>query len=239
MGRPQNADGQRTRQAILDAALHVFADKGYFGSSLRDIATAVGVRESALYNYFSGKEALFEALILADQQSKAERLSAVMVDPITDVRVTLTRVVELALEHFAQPQQQQLFRILMSDGIRLAKDGRINLFERMSGGQTRLHDLMRQLVKKEWLRAADPQVLAMEFMAPLFLWRQLQAIGLDLPVMRNPQVFARAHVEQFLHGAAVRRDDRVVGPRSDARAPSAQRLKHRSAPIRVEARHGR
>ena len=28
------------------------------------------------------------------------------------------------------PRQQQLFRILMSDGIRLARDGRINLFER-------------------------------------------------------------------------------------------------------------
>src|SRR5580693_6601953 len=115
MARPQNADGQRTRQAILDAALHVFAEKGYFGSSLRDIATVVGVRESALYNYFRSKEALFEALILADQQSKAERLSAAMAGPVVDVRLTLTRLVELALEHFAVPQQQQLFCILMSD----------------------------------------------------------------------------------------------------------------------------
>src|SRR5580698_6404121 len=213
MGRPQNADGHRTRQAILDAALQVFAEKGYFGSSLRDIATAVGVRESALYNYFPSKEGLFEALILADQQSKAECLSAVMADPITDVRVTLTRFVVLALEQFATPHQQQLFRILMSDGIRLARDSRINLFERMSGGQARLHELMRQLVQNRWLRAADPQLLAMEFMGPLLLWRQLHAIGLDLSVIRNPQVFARAHVEQFLQGAAVPTGARVAGVR--------------------------
>src|SRR5579864_6303646 len=132
MGRPQNADGQRTRQAILDAALQVFAEKGYFGSSLRDIATAVGVRESALYNYFPSKEALFEALILADQPSKAERerLFVVMVEPISDVRETLTRLAVVALEHFTTPHQQQLFCILISDGIRLARNGRINLFER-------------------------------------------------------------------------------------------------------------
>ena len=54
MARPRNADGQRTRKAILDAALDLFSEKGYFGTSLRDVATAVGVRESALYNYFAG-----------------------------------------------------------------------------------------------------------------------------------------------------------------------------------------
>src|ERR1700722_12151714 len=239
MARPQNADGQRTRQAILDAALQVFAEKGYFGSSLRDIATAVGVRESALYNYFPSKEALFEALILADQQSKAECLSAVMADPITDVRVTLTRFVVLALEQFATPHQQQLFRILMSDGIRLARDSRINLFERMSGGQARLHELMRQLVQNRWLRAADPQLLAMEFMGPLLLWRQLHAIGSNLPLIRNPQAFARSHVAQFLQGAAVQTGDRVVGGRGHAGAPSSRRSKNRSAHVGVEARHGR
>ena len=47
------------------ALVHLFAEKGYFGTSLRDVAAAVGVRESALYNYFPGKEALFDALITA------------------------------------------------------------------------------------------------------------------------------------------------------------------------------
>ena len=65
MARPKNADGQRTRQAILDAALDLFAEKGFFGTSLRDVAGAVGVRESALYNYFPGKDALFDALLTA------------------------------------------------------------------------------------------------------------------------------------------------------------------------------
>ena len=73
MSRPPNADGQRTRQAILDAALGLSAEKGYFGTSLRDVAGAVGVRESALYNYFPGKEALFEALLVADSALKSEQ----------------------------------------------------------------------------------------------------------------------------------------------------------------------
>ncbi len=70
MGRPLRTEGRQTRQAILDAALKLFAENGYYGTSLRDIATAVGVRESALYHYFPGKEARFEALIVADHEYK-------------------------------------------------------------------------------------------------------------------------------------------------------------------------
>ena len=71
----RRADADRSVAAILDAALDLFAAKGFFGTSLRDVATAVGVRESALYNYFPGKHALFEALIAADHEQKAERLA--------------------------------------------------------------------------------------------------------------------------------------------------------------------
>lgn len=51
------------RGEILDAALAVFAEKGYSRGSMRDIATRVGVSEPALYRHFSSKEALFLALV--------------------------------------------------------------------------------------------------------------------------------------------------------------------------------
>lgn len=51
------------RGEILDAALQVFADKGYAAGSMRDIASRVGVSEPALYRHFPGKQALFLALV--------------------------------------------------------------------------------------------------------------------------------------------------------------------------------
>lgn len=48
---------------ILDAALGVFAEKGYAAGSMRDIAARVGVTEPALYRHFPGKQALFLALV--------------------------------------------------------------------------------------------------------------------------------------------------------------------------------
>jgi len=219
MARPRNADGQRTRQAILDAALDLFAQKGYFGTSLRDVATAVGVRESALYNYFPSKDALFEALLLADQDSKVERLVSLAEERITDVRVFLEQLVVEAFQSFLQPRQQQLFRIMMSDGIRLARAGRINLFERLGDRRERMEVIMRRLIREGWLRAADPQVLAMSFAAPLFMCRHLQAIDADLQQLPKPAEFARQHVEQFLRGASATAIKPKTAPRGAAPRP--------------------
>jgi AcrR family transcriptional regulator len=204
MARPPNADGQRTRQAILDAALGLFADKGYFGTSLRDVASAVGVRESALYNYFSGKEALFEALLAAESALKSEQLSALLQAPVTDARDLLERLAVATLDRFVQPQQQQLFRILMSDGMRLAREGRINLLERMGSSRAGLQDLMQRLVGAGHLREEDTELLVMQFFGPLLFWRQLHAVGAPSSLIRNRRAFVRAHVDQFLNGAIAR-----------------------------------
>jgi len=51
------------RGEILDAALGVFAEKGYASGSMRDIAARVGVSEPALYRHFPGKEQLFLSLV--------------------------------------------------------------------------------------------------------------------------------------------------------------------------------
>jgi len=203
MSRPPNADGQRTRQAILDAALALFADKGYFGTSLRDVAAAVGVRESALYNYFAGKETLFEALLTEDSALKSEQLSALLDAPAADGRERLERLAEFVLDRFVQPRQEQLFRILMSDGMRLAREGRINLLERMGSSRQDLLALMRRLTADGVLRDEDPELLMMQFLGPLLFWRQLHALGAASALVRDRRAFARSHVNHFLNGAAV------------------------------------
>lgn len=56
-------DEKNTREIILQEALNLFSNNGYAAVSMRDIATAVGIRASSIYHHFSGKQELFEALI--------------------------------------------------------------------------------------------------------------------------------------------------------------------------------
>lgn len=218
MARPKNADGQRTRQAILAAALDLFADKGFFGTSLRDVARAVGVRESALYNYFTGKDALFDALLDAHQTIKSERLTVFAEGPITDGRVLLERLANTMLEWFVEPREQKMFRILLSDGVRMARLGRVNLYERLTSGRVGIAAILQRLTRDGWLRKADPHLLGVAFMSPLVTWRQLHAIDADLPMIRNPRLYARQHVDQFLQGAAAPSARRQAAGRARVRA---------------------
>ncbi|MEM1218838.1 MAG: TetR/AcrR family transcriptional regulator [Bacteroidota bacterium] len=54
---------QRSQQAILDAALSLFAEKGYFATSISMIAKEAGVSKGLMYNYYGGKEDLLRAII--------------------------------------------------------------------------------------------------------------------------------------------------------------------------------
>ena len=52
-----------TRDRILDTAEALFAERGFAGTAVRDIAAAVDLTAASLYNHFAGKEALYAAVL--------------------------------------------------------------------------------------------------------------------------------------------------------------------------------
>ena len=63
-GRPTKIPGQKdTAQRIFDEAIDLFAQKGYDNVSIRDIALAVGIKESSIYKHYTNKEAILQKII--------------------------------------------------------------------------------------------------------------------------------------------------------------------------------
>jgi AcrR family transcriptional regulator len=59
----QTERSERSRAAILEAALELFSHRGYGATSMRDIASKAGVSTGSVYHHFAEKEAIFQALL--------------------------------------------------------------------------------------------------------------------------------------------------------------------------------
>jgi AcrR family transcriptional regulator len=57
--------GDRTRQALLDAAYQQFVQRGFHGASMRAIADGAGITPGGIYNHFAGKDELFAEVVVA------------------------------------------------------------------------------------------------------------------------------------------------------------------------------
>jgi len=67
-------------QEILDAALTVFAERGYAATRMEDIAGHAGVTKGTIYLYFESKEAVFKALLAESIGQKMTELGAIARD---------------------------------------------------------------------------------------------------------------------------------------------------------------
>jgi AcrR family transcriptional regulator len=111
------------RAAIIRAVRRVFAEKGFHGTTTRELADAAGVSEALLFKHFPNKEALFSAMQLAcsKEDPAVERLKSL--EPSASTLVLLvhflvSRVVGYDTSHSDEQaiQKRLLLRSLAEDG---------------------------------------------------------------------------------------------------------------------------
>jgi len=103
-------DGTETRARIEAQALLLFAEKGVDGTSIRDIAQAVGVSEGALYRHFASKETLARELFLAHYATLAGEITTIN-ERLPSFEARIAAVVELACAMF--DEEPALFAYLL------------------------------------------------------------------------------------------------------------------------------
>jgi AcrR family transcriptional regulator len=190
-------DPATRRTEILDAALDLFADQGFQGTSVREIARVVGVNEATLYHYFKSKAEILEAIIDVLLKDRGVVFAAV-----EDRRLSLEKVLldmthrSLALMH--APREQKLLRLLMIEGPRLAVTGKFPFLRLIHDSGVRINQVFETLIATGRMRARNPRLTAMQFLAPIFIYGFHQhGLGGSTEEPIPEAEFARAHVELF------------------------------------------
>lgn len=87
-----------TRRRIVDAAIEVFAERGFQGARVADVATTAGVAEGTIYLYFKNKQ----ALLLSIFEQTMDRLLDEVADAITGPTDPMARIRAFAVFHLHQ-----------------------------------------------------------------------------------------------------------------------------------------
>lgn len=106
---PREIRSARTRQAILDAGLHLLRSEGLEKISLRAIAREIDYSAAALYEYFNNKEELLAAMtiIIGDELYKELQLALLdLENPLEKVQKIGLTFIHFAVKH---PHDYQLF----------------------------------------------------------------------------------------------------------------------------------
>ncbi len=173
---------ESTRQVILHRALALFSVRGYDGVSMRDIAAAVGVKASSLYNHFKSKEDILLSLMEEmesryNELAKSMPFTAALHDPDMAANsfmgISEPMLVEIASRlflYFLRDDFAAKYRRMLSmeqyRSTRASEAYQSFLINDVLTFQTKLFDGM---IKQGAFIACAPDILSLHFYSPIFL----------------------------------------------------------------------
>ncbi|AFD01115.1 Transcriptional regulator (TetR-like) [Methanocella conradii HZ254] len=172
-GRPAKVPGEKgTKERIFDTAIDLFAERGYDGVSIRDIAAAVGIKESSIYKHYTGKEeildSIFEYFLEAWRQSVAGKWSVSSEAEEQVVSMGLDGFMAMASGVFTSwlgdPRMEKIMRVSFIELYHNEKIRKSQLAF-LDAGYAFFESSFAIMIKHKLIKPIDPKVLAMEYMS--------------------------------------------------------------------------
>jgi len=192
--------GSKTKEKILKTSLKLFASKGYKATTVRDIAGAMGVKQSALYNHFKNKDAILETLISnltssaivtlfdgKDAQELHKQGKALLASIATTFKL-------LSFDG----QNEALYKLLMQEIFRNEGIREIYNEHFYQENVKKLSGIFFGMMQEELIKSSDPLLLANEFFSPLFFYQmQVSLLKLDKKSTSSVVSMFEKHVDYF------------------------------------------
>ncbi len=195
MSIPPPSKGENTRSTILSAATDLFINQGYHGTSMRQIAKNAGIALGGIYNHFSSKEQIFEAVFLenhpllemipAIEAAKGETIEAFVRDAASKMmkaiygRPHFLNLMFIEIVEFKNAHTHELFKTSFPRGIQIVQ---------------------RKIKEKDAVRGIPAPMLIRAFISLFFSYYLADVIIGEIAPQEFYENAMEYFVEIFLHG---------------------------------------
>lgn len=131
-----------TRERLLQAAINLFAQKGYANTSIRQIGRKAGVSTSIIYHYFKDKEEMLFEIIVSAAQELIQTLQDIH-DSVSDPAECLREMLMAHMVHFSLKRKKET-QIIAADN-HLLRGKHLLLSQEK---QRRIYELYNQKLKE-------------------------------------------------------------------------------------------
>ena len=204
MGR---TGGEKTRKKILKTAEKLFAEKGYDGTGIQDIATEAGINKALIYYHFKNKKDIIDSLFSATLDAMFT-LQGTADEKLRDAQGTGEVTAKIAGIITLLEKKRKILSVMLMEGLKLDTDGYRSLFDCAKMIiEKNISEMMHAASEEEKKRMNRDELLMHEFFTgflpivffALFKDRWADYFGCD----RNEavdlflNVFSRSHIRHL------------------------------------------
>ena len=160
-----------TKEKILDAALTLFAENGYDGTSVEQIANIVGIKAPSLYKHYKGKEDILNALIDSAETRYEEMFGSEK--NIGRVPQSREEFIKGTMERISFTMRDPIIRktrmLLVQEQFRNERISEVTTRHQLDGIQGMFAKIIKDMIDVGIVKNDDPALLAAELTAPAVL----------------------------------------------------------------------
>ena len=161
-----------TKERILQEALTLFAENGYDGTGVEQIAEKVGIKAPSLYKHFKGKEDILNALIDSAEEyyeesfGSEQHIGEISGNRDDFVRATMSRIAFTMHD----PMIRKIRKFLVQEQFRNERLAEITTRHQLVGIQKMYEKIIEEMMKNGLFIYDDPALLSIELVSPVVLW---------------------------------------------------------------------
>ncbi len=187
--------GERTRQAVMEAAYELFLEQGYAATSMRQIADRAGLALGGIYNHFAGKEAIFSELIL-DRHPYRQILPIMLNAPADDPESFVRSAAQTMVDELGK--RPDFIKLMLIEIVEFNGRNMPKIIERVLPQVLPL--IQRFSQQKNLLRDIPPFVFFRAFLGLFFSYYITELMIMDTTLSKTQSNALDHFVEIFLHG---------------------------------------